>query len=75
VARPRLSNLSPSRLIQRAVAGLLGALGVVALVRLVPRLLGFAARRYVLGLLGEIATVALVALVSKKTAERFGKSD
>jgi hypothetical protein len=58
--------------VQRLVAGLVGALGLAALVRFVPRLVGRLARRFVFGLVGEIVAVAVLALASKKAAERFG---
>ncbi len=59
-------------LLQRLALGLAGALGLAALVRFVPRLVGGLARRFVFGLVGEIAAVAVLALASKKAAERFG---
>lgn len=57
------------------VKWLLGFFGVIAAVKLLPKVLSFLTRRFVFGLLSEIIMVILAGLLTEKVAEKLTGRD
>jgi hypothetical protein len=53
----------------------LGALGLLAIVRLVPRLVRSTARRFLVGVISEVVLVSLIGLVSQRMTQDRTPSD
>ena len=66
---------SPPSMGKRLLRWLLGALGVVTLVRLLPSVFRLGLRRWLLGLLGEVLVVFLAGLVTQKVLHRRRPDD
>jgi len=64
------SSSSPS-LLTRIVQGVLGALGLYAIVRFLPRLVSSLVKRFFLGVIGEILLVVLGTLLTQQVAQRL----
>lgn len=60
------SSDSSSPLLTRIVQGLLGTLGVYALIRFLPRLVSSFFKRFVFGVIGEILLVAVGTLLTER---------
>jgi hypothetical protein len=62
--------MSDDSLLARIVQGLLGALGIYAAIRFLPRLLKSLSKKFVLGLVGEILLVTLSLLLTDRATRR-----
>ncbi len=50
----------------------LGFLGITALIKLLPRVVRYAVRRWIFGLISEIVVVVLAGLLTEKLVDRLG---
>jgi hypothetical protein len=64
-----MRNIDVPDWMSRLIQGLLGALGLYAALRLLPRVLKAMTRRFVFGLLGEILLVALGLFLTRRAAQ------
>ena len=66
-----LSSDSSSNLATTVVSWLLGALGIAAFIKLLPRAISYGIRRWVFGLIMEVIVVVLAGLLTEKLVSRL----
>ena len=65
------SSDAPRSLQSVILPWILGALGITALIKFLPRTIMYAIRRWVFGLIAEIVMVVIAGLLTEKLVDRF----